>query len=336
MAYDYDEEEKKAQGTHPPSTAAGTSSKAGGSGTSAQLPAWTQGAGSRSPIEPGGHLALDPNFVSQMMKEEGRPARQWLDENSEKLRPLSLTLSQLVQRVLDNVPAAAKLPRVQIETIVCEWATDHNITIPRIALLPSVGSSTAAGTTSSALSDSDLVSSIKSVLGKIPTEIKVERAHGKAVINASGATIELRPGPGKSIGGSLDWKGKMGVTAASGGLRFRGDLSAQGWNLQVSYTLGSTAPNLADLATIFDNGIQSLQDTLKEIERTGSIPGIKDAVSSHWDKVDKAVKAATQISQMKAGQVSVGIQAGAKGPTFSGGPQPPAGAEAKILITWTF
>ncbi len=336
MAYDYDEEEKKAQGTHPPSTAAGTSSKAGGSGTSAQLPAWTQGAGSRSPIEPGGRLALDPNFVSQMMKEEGRPVRQWLDENTEMLRPLSLTLPQLVQRVLDNVPGAVKLPRVQIETIVFEWATDHNITIPRIALLPSVGSSAAAGTASSAFSDSDLVSSIKSVLGKIPTEIKVEQAHSKAVINASGASVELRPGSGKSISGSLDWNGKMGVTAAVSGLRFSAVLSAQAWNLQVSYTLGPSAPNLADLAKIFDDGIQSLQDSLKEIERTGSIPGIKDAVASHWDKVDKAVKAATQIAQTEAGQPSVRIQAGAKGPTFGGGPQPPAGAEAKILITWTF
>jgi len=334
MAYDYDEEEKKAKSTHPPSTAAGTSSA--GSGSAAQLPAWTHGAGSRSPFEPGGRLALDPNFVNQMMKEEGRPVRQWLDENSEKLRPMSLTLSQLVRRVLDNVTQAAKLPRVQIETIVCEWATDHNITIPRIPLLPSTGSSTAAGSSGSAFTDSDLISSIKSAVGKIPTEIKVERAHGKAVINAGGATIELRPGPGKSISGSLDWKGKMGVSAAVGGLRFSADLSAQAWNLQVSYTLGPSAPNLADLAKIFDDGIQSLQDTLKEIERTGSIPGIKDAVASHWDKVDKAVKAATQIGQIKAGQPSVSIQAGAKGPTFGGGPQTPAGFEAKLLITWTF
>jgi hypothetical protein len=336
MTHEYDEEMRKVQGVHPPSTVAGASSKATSSSSPTQLPAWTQGAGSRSPFEPGERLALDPKFVSQMMKEEGRPVRQWLDENAENLRPLSLTLSQLVQRVLDSVPGAAKLPRVQIETIICEWATDHNITIPRIALIPTVSGGTAIRSTGSAFTDSDLISSIKSVVGKIPTEIKVERAHGKAVINASGATVELRPGPTKSIGGSLDWKGKMGVTAASGGLRFKGDLSAKEWNLQVSYTLGPSAPNLADLAKIFDDGVQSLQDTLGEIERTESIPGIKDTVSAHWDKVDKAVKAATQIAQAKAGQVSVSIQAGAQGPTFGGGPQPPVGIEAKALITWTF
>ena len=110
MAYDYEEEEKKARGVHPHSMAAGDSSRATSSGSSTQLPAWTQGGGSR-------------------VHEGERSVRKWLDENVEKLGILSLTLSQLVQCVLDSVPGALKLSRVQIETIICEWATDRNITI---------------------------------------------------------------------------------------------------------------------------------------------------------------------------------------------------------------
>jgi hypothetical protein len=125
MAYDYDEEEKKAQGTHPSSTAAGTSSKAASSGASAQLPAWTQGAGFR-------------------VREGERSVRWWLDENVEKLGTLSLTLSQLVQRVLDSVPGAIKLSRVQVETIICEWAANHNITILH-TVPPPTGHSIATG-----------------------------------------------------------------------------------------------------------------------------------------------------------------------------------------------
>ncbi len=127
MTHEYDEEMQKVQGVHPPSTTAGASSKATSSGSPAQIPAWTQDAGSRSPFEPGGRLALDPKFVSQMMKEEGRAVRQWLDEHTGELRALSLSLSALVQRVLDSVPGAVKLSRVQIETIICEWEADAKI-----------------------------------------------------------------------------------------------------------------------------------------------------------------------------------------------------------------
>jgi hypothetical protein len=110
MAYDYEEEEKKTRGVHPHSTAAGASSRATSSGSSTQLPAWTQEA--------------DPR-----VREAERSVRKWLDENVEKLGTMSLTLSQLVQCVLDSVPGAIKLTRMQVEVIICKWAADHNITI---------------------------------------------------------------------------------------------------------------------------------------------------------------------------------------------------------------
>lgn len=125
MTHEYDEEIQKVQGVHPPSTAAGASSKATTPANPAQLPTWAQG--SRSPLEPGDHLTPNPKFVSQMMKEEGRAVRRWLDEHTGELRALSLSLSALVQRVLDNVPEAAKLARIQIETIICEWEADAKI-----------------------------------------------------------------------------------------------------------------------------------------------------------------------------------------------------------------
>ena len=61
------------------------------------------------------------------MKEEKRVVRTWLDEHTGELRELSLSLSALVQHVLDNVPRAAKLPRLQIEAIICQWEADSKI-----------------------------------------------------------------------------------------------------------------------------------------------------------------------------------------------------------------
>jgi hypothetical protein len=126
MAYEYDEEAQHTGSTKPPATAAGTPGKATSPTSPAQLPIWTQGAGSH-------------------MHEGERSVRWWLDENVEKLGTLSLTLSQLVQCALDNVPRAVKLSRIQIETIICEWATDHNITILHTLPPPSGRSSIAIG-----------------------------------------------------------------------------------------------------------------------------------------------------------------------------------------------
>lgn len=332
MAYDYDEEEKKARSTSPPSTTAGTSSA--GSGGAAQIPAWTHGAGSRSPFEPGGKLALDPNFVNQMMKEEGRPVCQWLDQHTKELRAQSLSLPALMKRVLDNVPAANKLPGVQVVAIIREWARDCSINIPDISLMPGMGDATGSAA-SLPMTGSDLAASLKKLLN-IPTDITIDDKTGKAVISTSGATIELRSRAGLKVGGSVDWNGKMGVAAAYSGLSLKGSLTAQQWDLQLSYTLGPAMPDLGSLAKIFQDGVQSLQETVSDIDKAGNIPAIKDAVSSHWDKVDKAVKTASQISKVKAGQLSIGGQVGAKGPTFGGGPQPPPAVEAKILVTWTF
>lgn len=126
MTHEYDEEEKKAKSAHPPSTAAGTSSRTTSSSSPSQLPAWTRES--------------DPRI-----REAERSVRKWLDENVEKLGTMSLTLSQLVQCVLDSVPGAVKLSRVQVETIICKWATDHNIPILQTLPPPSAHSSTATG-----------------------------------------------------------------------------------------------------------------------------------------------------------------------------------------------
>lgn len=126
MTHEYDEEEKKARSLHPPSTTATTSSRATTAGSPTQLPAWTR--------EADAHL-----------HEAERAVCKWLDAHVKKPGILSLTLSDLVQRVLDNVPAALKLSRVQVETIICEWATAHNIPIQQTVPPPPASSSTAPG-----------------------------------------------------------------------------------------------------------------------------------------------------------------------------------------------
>ncbi len=331
MGFDYDELENQ-QGTQHAGPSAGATSTGSTSASPTMLPAWVRGAGAQSSFAPGGRLRLDPNFVEQIVKEEERPIRQWLDQHARELRTQSLSMPALMKRVLENVPAANKLPGVQVVAVIREWARDCSVNIPDISLMPGMGVATGSAA-SLPMTGSDLAASLKKLLN-IPTDITIDDKTGKAVISTSGATVELRSRAGLKVGGSLDWSGKMGIAAAYGGLSLKGSLTVQQWDLQLSYTLGQAMPDLGSLAKIFQDGVQSLQETVNDIDKVGNIPAVKDAVSSHWDKVDKAIKTASQISKVKAGQLSVGGQVEVKGPTFGGGPQP--ATEAKILVTWTF
>ena len=126
MTHEYDEEEKRARSIHPPSTVAGTSSMVARSASPTQLPVWTQDARSR-------------------VRDEEQALRQWLNKHVEELGHQSLTLPQLVQNVLDSVPGAVKLSRVQVETIMCEWAAERNITVLRTVPQPTGHGSIAKG-----------------------------------------------------------------------------------------------------------------------------------------------------------------------------------------------
>jgi len=283
-------------------------------------------------------LNLPSNYVDPEMKKAQQAVRAWLDTNIQKLRFYAML--DLIHQVRANVSDASMLADGEIQIVIQQWADDNAIPIPALSVFPGTGGAQPpANQPATSLADSDIASSISKTFGQIPTEIKVERSYGKAVINATGATIDLGSRD-QRIGGSLKWNGEMGIKASSSGLSFEGNLTKDTWSLKASFTLGSAVPNLSDLATIFEKGVQGLNGAVDEVSKglaqPKDISAIKDKVSPYWDEVDKAVKAASQIAKVKAGKVSVSIEAGAKGPSFGGGPQPPIGAEAKVMVTFTW
>jgi hypothetical protein len=341
----YDNQDKIQTSTSAP-TPAGSAPKAANPATNPlQQPTWTQAAGVSgwtfnptrgSSSQPS--LNLPPDYIDPEVKKAQQAVRTWLDNSTQNL--MLHAMVDLIRQVRVNVPGASVLADGEIQIIIQQWADDNGITIPAISVFPgSGGAQPPANQPTTSLADSDIVSSISKAFGKIPSELKVERSYGKAVINATGATIDLGSRD-QRIGGSLKWNGEMGIKASSSGLSFEGSLTKDTWNLKASFTVGSAVPNLSDLATIFEKGLQGLNGGVDEISKglaqSKDISAIKERVSPYWDEVDKAVKTASQIAKVKAGKVSVSVEAGAKGPSFGGGPQPPVGAEAKVMVTFTW
>lgn len=289
-----------------------------------------------TPTLPSGFLPSQETLLSivrEQMEREEAPVRRWLDENTDSLQLLSM--AALVRRVRRNVPEAATLPDVQIQGVIRDWASRHNITIPPVSAIPEPGvSDIPPAPAGPSLADSQLADALRRVLS-IPTSVNIERAHGMANISLSGATVELRRGALRA-GGTLSWGGTLGYYTSFHGVRFSGSLSADQWQLGVSYSLGPSMPDLTQLASIFQQGEASLRgivEATRSFQNLDDVSAVSDAISPHVDAVKATVQAATQIAEAGEGRVSLGVSATATG---AGPGSRPTGFQFTATLTLRF
>ena len=67
---------------------------------------------------------ITQSFVKQMLAEEEKPVRQWLEKNTDRLRFLSR--DNVINQIKSKVPQAEKLADNRIQSIVLEWAILHD------------------------------------------------------------------------------------------------------------------------------------------------------------------------------------------------------------------
>lgn len=324
-----DEEQKKKQENASSTQPVSSTPKAPGlTPASTRQPAWA------SSLSPGGQFDLGPSFVEKMMAEEEKPVRIWLDTNIDKLRNLSLPA--LVQRVLEHVPEAKSLPAIQLQATIRRWATERNVSIPAISLIPVVGSDIPSRTSGPPSAMSDFVTGVRKTFGSIPTNVKVEDEHGKFVIDTSGAAIDLRGGK-FTIGEKMEWGGKVSTKASFGNLSFEASLTSKEWRMKVSFAAGSSEVESFSLDRIFkagEEGLRGIQEEISKGVNPRDIPAIEKAISPHWDKLKAAIETAEKISKVKRERIGFSVQAGAREPIAPGKAR--GDYEFKVLVDIRF
>jgi hypothetical protein len=269
-----------------------------------------------------GRDLLDPAWLRQatqhVIDREQAPVRSWLEQNASRLR--ALTVPEIILLVRQSVTEASSLAEVETESLVSEWASQQNITLPT--------SSSASGRPRVSVSDSQTIANIRNAVQSafhVATDgiNIVEAPGGRVNVAVSGATVELSSAgehsgeqgqPGVSVSGTVGWNGSIGVATAAHGWHFTGALTRERWELNLTFPGDSAVPDLGQLSHVFEKGEGAMRGIVGAVNNAGDIHAAEDAIRPQLAPVKEAVEAVSGIAEAQT--ISFGLSA--SGPTGDG------------------
>lgn len=278
---------------------------------------------------------LSPAGLQAVLAESERPIRAWLDENADFVRGLSVRAA--TAEVMRRVPEARDQGAGTVTGIVQSWAAERGITLPRLSIVPHPADTIPPAPAGPSLADSDIVAAVERAI-EIATEgVRIDRSHGFAQINVSGATVGLRRGALEAAS-SIGWSGEMALRTRVHDVHFGATLSAERWSLSLTFPSDQMPADMSRLGTVFSEGERALRTIAGEVHGMRSlseIPDVAERVSPHLDPVKEAVEAASSVAGTRTG-VSFGIRA--EGPAFAepGAGGAPAATSIQGVLTIVF
>lgn len=191
------------------------------------------------------------------------------------------------------------------------------------------------------IADSDIVRSIQRVFSVAVEGVGIERPHGRFNINASGTTVELRKGPVRA-GAVLGWTGQMGLTTQIRDLHFSTSLSAERWEMSLSFPSDTPVPPIGQLENVFREGeaaLRGIAQATANFKSLKDLEAVQTAVEPHLQPVKDAIEAASGVagaSQQRPGRVGLGVSIVGPGLSPRGAPGAPQGIEGFATITIRF
>jgi hypothetical protein len=269
---------------------------------------------------------LDPALLAsaaqKVINESQAPVRSWLDANTENLR--QRTIEELVARVRLNVPQAAKLADLEIQSLAREWAASKNIQIP---VIPPAGTVVTDPTL-------QIPDAVKKAFSIATEGVNVTRLPGgKLNISVKGVTAKL-----KRAEINIGWGGSLGIDIPVKGFQLSGKLDKDTWEINLSAPGESSVPDLSRLADVFRKAETGLRDAISATAQLNTLDDpakVMEAISPSIQPVKEAVEALQKISESPT--VSFGISASGSTPgDKSPGGQSPGGVTLTATLTIRF
>ncbi len=257
-------------------------------------------------------------------KEETRlRVRAYLEQKKQRLRMMSVDL--IVWEVRLYVPGVSALLDSELRATVAIWRSLNGPLYP----LPISAPPTAA--------ESKLIEAVKKGVATVIEGVDIKHGAGKINLSVSGLTAELKKGDARLAAG-ISWGGALSVEAETGNFHLSGELSAERWEIKLSYPEDTAIPDLSKLGKVFGEGEAALRQiigatagfrTLNDVSR------IQAAIKPHLQPVKDAVEAVKGIAKAPAKRVSVGISVGSPelGP---GETSIPKGVQGQVTLTIRF
>ena len=221
---------------------------------------------------------------------------EWLEANTASLRLLSE--DQIIQRARTTLGGdLSRLNNGDLAAYIREWAKSHQFVLPG-----SIGPARVQA------GDPEVVDRLKKLLASISPEVKWIYPGGDAAINVSGFTATVSAGQTRSTL-SLGWNETIQFKTQTSGTTFAASVGPQNWSL--TFTIGRTAPNIADLEQVFKKGETAIRGVLSNLDKVDlRDPGkTKNQFSPYLDPIKSAVDAASKTAATRPGDVSFGAWA---------------------------
>lgn len=278
--------------------------------------------------------------LQSVLRQGEQPLRTWLDDHIGYVRGLSARAA--AAELLRRVPEARQQGFAYTEGVVRSWASENGVTLRAVSLVPHpADTGPAPAPSSSSISDSRIVSAVSSAISLVTDGVVIDRSHGRFQVNVSGATTELRTGRAR-FAGSLSWSGEMAFTSQVGDVHFNASVSAERWQVRLTFPDASMPVDISSLTAIFNEAGNALPRVVSQIagaEGLSDIPDIAEQLAPEFAAVKRAMSTASQIGRTRPG-VSFGVQVGGSGfspePPATGTPAAPQGVTVSGVLTIVF
>jgi hypothetical protein len=234
--------------------------------------------------------------------------QDWLLTNTDKLRFSPERDIILLARL--EVPQIAQMDNGDIAWEIHKWAEKHSFMPVNLDGSPSFTVSGDPGAAPVRAGDPAILDSLKGASKTIQsiTDLKWVGDGASAGISVSGASVSKGQGNTK-MQLTAGWDRTLELKTDLSGMTFSAKMDPVNQNWTMTFTIGRQAPNLSDVANVFQQGESAIRGVLSNVGKVDlSNPGnTAQQFAPYLSPIKQAVDAASKIAAQRPGDISFGV-----------------------------
>ena len=260
--------------------------------------------------------------------------RDWLLKNTDNLRLRPERDIILMARL--DLPQISEMDNGDIAWEIHKWAETHSLLPVNWQGTPGFLVPGNPGAAPVRAGDPEILDRLKALLktlGSIPTDLKWVGDGASAGISFSGLTFTSGKGNAKAQL-TAGWDRTVEFKISISGMTFSAKIDPINENWNMTFTIGRQAPNLSNVADVFQQGETAIRGVLSNANKVDLSNPVKTAqlFTPYVTPIKAAVDAAGKIAAQRPGDISFGV-------SLKGGlPGAPAagGVSATAVLTIVF
>ena len=235
--------------------------------------------------------------------------QDWLLKNTDNLR--LIPERDIILQARLALPEISDMDNGDIAWEIHKWAETHSFLPVNFVGTPSFVVPGSPGAAPVRAGDPEILERLKALLKtlqSIPTEVKWTGDGASAGVSVSGATASLGKGNEK-LQATAGWDRTLELKTDLSGMTFSAKIDPVNKNWTMTFTIGRQAPNLSDVANVFQQGDGALRGVVSNLDKVDfSSPGkTVRQFTPYVTPIKAAVDAASKIAAQRPGDISFGV-----------------------------